>query len=93
MQLSCNPANDTRTVTVSATDDRGIAGVVLRWDPAGSESGVLTLTRVGTSSTWQGTLGPFAVARTVSYWAMATDSDGVSSSSAPASVAVDPCPG
>ena len=90
MQTSCNPANDTRTISVAASDDRGVAQVVLRWSgPDGS--GQRTMTRSG--SVWVATLGPFTNAGTASYRAVATDVEGSSASSPTASIAVDPCPG
>lgn len=92
MQTTCNPADDTRTIAVTVADDRGVAGVVLRWTHTGSGPGQRTMTKVG-ASTWRAALGPFAEAGSVSYRAVATDSDGASSSSPSASVTVDPCPG
>lgn len=90
MQTSCNPANDTRTISVAATDDRGVAQVVLRWTgPDGP--GQRTMARSG--SAWVATLGPFTNAGTASYRAVATDVDGSSASSPTTSIAVDPCPG
>jgi RNA polymerase sigma factor (sigma-70 family) len=90
MQTSCNPVNDTRTISVAATDDRSLAQVVLRWTgPDGS--GQRTMARSG--SVWVATLGPFANAGSASYRAVATDVDGASASSPTASIAVDPCPG
>lgn len=91
MQTSCNPANDTRAVSVSASDDRGIAQVVLRWTQAGGASGQKAMARSG--STWTATLGPFANPGTVTYRVTATDTDGASTTSSPSSVGVDPCPG
>jgi RNA polymerase sigma factor (sigma-70 family) len=91
MQTSCNPANDTRTITVPVSDDRGVAQVVLRWTQAGGGSGQKPMTRSG--STWTAELGPFAAPGTVTYRAVATDSDGASAASPNAQVAVDPCPG
>jgi len=90
MQTSCNPVNDTRTISVAATDDRSLAQVVLRWTgPDGS--GQRTMARSG--SVWVATLGPFANAGSALYRAVATDVDGASASSPTASIAVDPCPG
>jgi RNA polymerase sigma factor (sigma-70 family) len=91
MQTSCNPANDTRTISVTASDDRGVAQVLLRWTQAGGGSGQKPMTRSG--STWTATLGPFANPGTVTYRVAATDTDGASTTSSPASVGVDPCPG
>ena len=91
MQTSCNPANDTRTISVSASDDRGIARVVLRWSQSGGGSGERTMVR--SSSTWSAELGPFAATGTVTYRAVATDTDSASASSPSASITVDPCPG
>ncbi|HWJ62894.1 MAG TPA: RNA polymerase sigma factor [Acidimicrobiales bacterium] len=91
MQTSCNPANDTRTITVTASDDRGVAQVVLRWTQAGGGTGQLAMSRSG--STWTATLGPFANPGSVTYRAVATDTDGVTATSPSASVGVDPCPG
>jgi RNA polymerase sigma factor (sigma-70 family) len=91
MQTTCNPANSTRTVSVTVTDDRGVASVVLRW--SGAAAGQRTMARVGTSNTWQATLGPFTAAGTVTYRAVTTDTSGVTATSPTASVAVDPCPG
>lgn len=91
MQTSCNPANATRTVQVGVSDDRGTAKVVLRWSQAGGGSGERTMTRSG--STWTGSLGPFANPGTVTYRAVATDTNGASAASPSASIGVDPCPG
>lgn len=91
MQTSCNPANDTRTVSVGATDDRGVSQVVLRWTQAGGGSGQRAMNRSGTA--WTATLGPFSGTGTVTYRAVASDANGASSSSPAASVGVDPCPG
>jgi RNA polymerase sigma factor (sigma-70 family) len=91
MQTSCNPANDTRTITVPVSDDRGVAEVVLRWTQAGGGSGQRAMSRSG--GTWTAELGPFAASGSVTYRAVATDSDGASASSPSATIAVDPCPG
>lgn len=91
MQTTCNPANSTRTISVSASDDRGIAKVVLRWSQAGGGSGEKAMTRSG--GTWTATLGAFANPGTVTYRAVATDTNSASASSPSASVGVDPCPG
>lgn len=91
MQTSCNPANATRTITVSASDDRGIAQVALRWSQAGGGTGQKVMSRSG--NTWTATLGPFANPGTVTYRAVATDTNGVAAESPSASVGVDPCPG
>lgn len=91
MQTSCNPANDTRTISVSVSDDRAVSSVVLRWSGPGGGSGQRSMVRSG--ATWSATLGPFPTAGTVSYRAVATDADGASAASPTASVAVEPCPG
>lgn len=91
MQTTCNPAEATRQVAVAVTDDRGVTGVVLRWTAPSGASGQTAMTRTGTM--WTATLGPFTDVGTASYRASATDTDGVSRSSAPASIDVDPCPG
>lgn len=90
MQLACNPANATRTVSVTITDDRGVASAVLRW--SGANVGQAAMTKVG-ASTWRATLGPFANAGSVAYRAVATDADGASAASPTASISVEPCPG
>ena len=93
MQTACNPANDTRTITVSATDDRGITAVVLRWSHQNGSSGQRAMTRSG--STWTAAIGPFAdtAAGHVTYRAVATDTNGATASSPSATVHVEPCPG
>ncbi len=91
MQTTCNPADDTRTITVAVSDDRGVTQVVLRWTHANGATGRKAMTRSG--STWSATLGPFADVGSVSYRAVATDTEGASGSSPTASIAVDPCPG
>jgi RNA polymerase sigma factor (sigma-70 family) len=92
MQTGCNPADDTRTITVAVADDRGVVDVVLRWDHSASGPGEVAMTRVG-AATWRATLGPFADAGTVSYRAVATDTDGATGASPAGSITVDPCPG
>jgi hypothetical protein len=91
MQTSCNPANDRRTVSVAVSDDRGVVGVVLRWTQSGGGSGERAMSRSG--GTWSAPLGPFANPGTITYRAVATDSNGVSAASPSASIGVDPCPG
>ncbi|WP_421119163.1 sigma-70 family RNA polymerase sigma factor [Aquihabitans daechungensis] len=91
MQTTCNPASDTRTISVGAADDRGVTQVVLRWTQSGGGTGQRTMTRSG--STWTAPLGPFADPGTVTYRAVATDTNGASAASPSASIGVDPCPG
>jgi RNA polymerase sigma factor (sigma-70 family) len=92
LQTTCNPDNDTRTVTVSATDDVALAAVVLRWDHGGSGPGQRTMVRQS-GSTWRATLGPFGEVGTVTLRVVATDSAGQSASTPTVSVDVEPCPG
>jgi RNA polymerase sigma factor (sigma-70 family) len=92
MQTTCNPANDTRTISVAATDDRGIDRVVLRWTHSVLGAGERTMVR-SSGGTWQATLGPFAEPGTVTFRAVAVDTDGASTASGTSSVAIDPCPG
>jgi hypothetical protein len=92
MQTTCNPANDTRTISVAATDDRGIDRVVLRWSHSVLGAGERTMVR-SAASTWQATLGPFAEPGAITFRAVAVDTDGASTASGTSSVAVDPCPG
>jgi RNA polymerase sigma factor (sigma-70 family) len=91
MQTTCNPANDTRTITVPVSDDQAVAAVVLRWTQPGGSSGQKAMARSGSS--WTATLGPFADPGSVTYRAVATDGDGASAASPTASVTIDPCPG
>lgn len=92
MQTTCNPANATRTISVTATDDRGIDRVVLRWTHSALGPGERTMVRQS-GSTWQATLGPFAEAGSVTFRAVAVDTAGASSASGTSALTVDPCPG
>lgn len=92
MQTTCNPANATRTVSVTVTDDRGIDRVVLRWTHSVLGAGERTMARQS-GSTWQATLGPFAEAGSVTFRAVAVDTDGASTASGSSAVTVEPCPG
>ena len=91
LQTSCNPGNATRTISVTVTDDRGVAAVVLRWDHSVTGTGQRTMARAG--STWSATLGPFDDVGSVAFRAVATDTGGRTASTGTSSVAVDPCPG
>jgi hypothetical protein len=92
LQTSCNPDNDTRTITVTASDDVGLASVVLRWTHTATGAGERSMARAAGSS-WSATLGPFAEVGTVTVRVRVTDTAGEQVTSEPITVAVEPCPG
>lgn len=86
----CTGAGRSYAVSVSASDvSAGVASVKLVWSGAASGS-----TRLTSSPTlWSGQMGPMNAFGQVTVRAIATDARGNSTTSAPRTVDVTPCPG
>jgi len=86
---SCGSGGRTVKVSAAASDDSGLASVVLRWT---GPSGPGRATMSASGSSWSGAMGPFAVGGNVTLSVTATDTKGNSATGPSTTTNVDPCP-
>jgi RNA polymerase sigma factor (sigma-70 family) len=86
---TCGSGGRTVKVSATASDDSGLATVVLRWT---GPSGRGRATMSSSGSGWSGAMGPFPVGQKVTLSVTATDEEGNSATGPSTTTNVDPCP-
>jgi RNA polymerase sigma factor (sigma-70 family) len=91
IQTSCNPSNDTATVTATVSDPDGPVTLRLRsTPPGGGPATVVPMAAIG-GGRYRATLGPFSTVGSAS-WTVEADGGGAPATRS-GSLTVDPCPG